>query len=270
MESIRIVHNNKGIETVRLVEKSLLSKGHKVLVSTNVDGSFKSTFKLFYGAGDNLELSKGQQVKLFEDIIPNTLMDDGDILSPTSLVVMKNPTRIMCYKDTRGIVGDKYLYISNKSEWRVNYSFGVVNNIFNKNLTPTDTFGKANLTQWTPEEDRKIRGTLIDITKKIAQRLKDKGYNTQHFGLDIIRDETDGTYYLLELNRAHSLSAESVELFVNSMLRSISNKGVVVEPISTVKPASARLEKLSKIKDKYLKMIETLSDDELEALENDD
>jgi len=175
-----------------------------------------------YGVDDGFNLSKSEQLVLVDDIIKNTIADINS-LEDTSTIMLKPPTMVTTFKEFKKLPdrGSKevYNYVSNKSEWRVNYSFGVVNSIYNKNLTRDTIFGKADVTQWTYEQDRKIRGTLIKYTKAIAQRLLDEGYDElKHFGLDIIRDNTTGEYYLLELNKAHALNEENCEFFLKGWI----------------------------------------------------
>lgn len=176
---------------------------------------------LSYGLSD-FNLPKDAQAVYFEDIVANTIItkENYDIIEDYRLVVMKNPTRIMLWKDAKNISGTKYLYVENKVEWRVNYSFGKVNAVINKNLKG-ELFGKADITKWTPEESSTAREVLINLTKEIANKLKEDGYNLESFGIDFIKNNMTDEYLFLELNQANSLNETGCELFLKGFIEKI-------------------------------------------------
>lgn len=219
--NVNLVYNKKAGDTInRMIDIARNSLGiifHKVLSD---DGRYTINNNypvLRYGVGDGFNLSKSEQCELFVDIIPNTITN-RDNLQPYDVVVVKNPTRIMLHKDVKSGLTE-YKYISNKSEWRVNYSYGVVNSVYNKNLESNTIFGKADITQWSYETDKTVRKYLIDTTKSIALLLSTNYPLLKHFGIDIIRDNDTGTYYFLELNKAHSLNDENIMFFLKGFCR---------------------------------------------------
>jgi hypothetical protein len=161
---------------------------------------------IYCGKFDKFYLDKPQTLEYLKDIIDNTLITDVTTLNKNDVVVLKEPLRIMLYKDTHDHI--LYKYINNKSEWRINVSYNKVNQILNKNLK-NEPFGKADLTQWTPEQDKKVRKILKDYAHKIYDKVHTDYPRIEHFGLDIIRDDITNKYYLLELNRANGLNEES-------------------------------------------------------------
>jgi hypothetical protein len=169
------------------------------------------------GKDDDFTMNKKQTLEYLKDIMYNTILtlDVTATLDKNTVVVVKNPTRIMLFRD---VIGNCYRYIVNKSEWRINISYGKVNQILNKNIR-NEPFGKADLTQWTPEEDKKVRKTLIDYAKNIYTKINKDYPRIEHFGLDIIRNNDDNKYYLLELNRANGLNEESCEYLLNGFVQ---------------------------------------------------
>ena len=56
---------------------------------------------------------------------------------------------------------------------------------------------------------------LIKYIEGIVQVLRDEEYTeVEHFGVDIIRDNTTGQFYFLELNLAHALNEENCFFFL--------------------------------------------------------
>jgi hypothetical protein len=169
---------------------------------------------IYFGKFDQFALDKADTLEYLSNIMPNTLVDVGVELDKNTIVVAKNPTRILLFKDCNEVC---YNYIINKSEWRINVSYGKINQILNKNIV-NEPFGKADLTQWTPETDKAVRKILIDYSKKIYDKIHGFYPRIEHFGLDIIRDNTNNQYYLLELNRANGLNEESCEYLLNGFI----------------------------------------------------
>ena len=125
----------------------------------------------------------------------------------------------MLYKDAKKLHTTLYKYIKNKKEWRINYSFGLINNILQKQLDG-NVFGKQHNCEWIRETNKQTRKFLIDKTREIANKLKENGYTKlKHFGLDIIKDLDTETYYFLELNKANGLNEESAYYLLKGFLR---------------------------------------------------
>lgn len=153
-------------------------------------------------------------------ILPNTLMSESEIEDLIESkwwtnVVLKNNTRITLIKNVKekDLQYGVYKYIPNKSEWRINYSFGKVNNIFKKKL---NNFPLGNAASLTPELDEELRRRLTEYTKQIASVA-----GVQNFGLDILRDDTTNTFYFLELNKANSLTPNTAPFFLKGYFRSL-------------------------------------------------
>ena len=217
---IQILYNTKASETVHRM-KELVKSQNINLILIKESSQIKSNIPIiYYGSGDGFNLSKEDQCVLFEDVIDNTLINSEEEVGDYDVVVVKNPTRIMLGKDYLNEDTDEsgYKYITNKSEWRVNYSFGKVNSVYNKNLLPNTIFGKADITHWSYETDESVRKLLIDTVKGIASIISEDYPKLQHFGIDIIRNNDDGTYYFLELNKAHSLNDENCQFFIKGFL----------------------------------------------------
>jgi hypothetical protein len=220
-----IKYNRKASETIdRLVGVARTKFGIE-LIKCNEEQSleeYKRTHNtdkvILFGSKDDFNLSKEEQCEYFEQFIDNTLiMGEPD---DYELVIVKNPTCLMLGKDWKRLDTDEpcYHYISNKIEWRINYSFGKVNSIYNKNLTPTTIFGKADITQWSYEQDKEIRKYLITTVKLMAEKLRIEYPKLEHFGIDIIQDKVTGEFYFLELNKAHSLNEENCEYFLKGWM----------------------------------------------------
>lgn len=222
----RLIYHPKATETVNLIKD--IGKAEFgidfILLPNGIVKNGNNTFlfgednyvdlpDLRYGCDGMSELSKVDQIELLSDIVPNVLLsfDDFQDLNQNEPVILKNPTRLVCKKDVDwyDAGGEVYRFIKEKEEWRVNYSFGKVNSILNKNIT-NQPFGKANLTDWSVERDSGIRMVLIFLTKRIAERISSLYPDVTHFGIDFIRDKTDNKIYFLELNRAHALNEEGV------------------------------------------------------------
>jgi hypothetical protein len=154
-------------------------------------------------------------------IMPNTLLNVEQIeqLMETKWwtnVVLKNNTRITLIKNVkaRDLDSGVYKYIPHKSEWRINYSFGRINNVFRKQLNGLPLGNAASL---TPETDGVIRETLIGFTRRIAELA-----SLQNFGLDILRDDDTGIYYFLELNKANALTVNTAPFFIRGFFDNVS------------------------------------------------
>jgi hypothetical protein len=216
---INIVYNNRAKETAQRILKA----GKELDISWNTKSQdFNDTSPtLYYGISD-FNLSKDEQARLFEEIIPNTILDveNYDIIKPYDLIIMKNPTRLLLWKDAKNLNGTKYLYVKNKDEWRINYSYGKVRGVFNKNIKD-NVFGKADITQWSSEQNPDIREFLTCLTKEIAGVVEK--YDLRSFGLDIIRDNTTGEFLFLELNQANSLGEEQCLYFLKGYLQFLSD-----------------------------------------------
>lgn len=217
---IKLIGNKKASETI----KRLKEVGTRDFGITWTEDNYENV--LNYGVSDFC-FSKSEQAELFEDIIENTIINEEEILENDNLsfpddytlVVMKNPTRVMLWKDAKSIEGTKYLYIKNKEEWRINYSFGKVRSVLNKNVAD-NFFGKASITQWTVENNPTVREVLIKLTKDIAKEVQEIS-NLKSFGLDIIKDKNSDTYYFLELNQANSLNESDCKFFLQGYMDSI-------------------------------------------------
>lgn len=165
-----------------------------------------------YGIDDGFDLGKKELLLFVENIIPNTMVSRSSLGDYETVVVKENGRTIVCLNKDAG-TAQRYRFILNKIEWRINYSYGVVNNVLNKNLLPGEVFGKVgDESRWTSEQSSSIRRTLIDYTKRIGEKVCSRYPLVTHFGLDIIQDTSDGRFYLLELNRAHSLNEEGCYL----------------------------------------------------------
>jgi len=232
-----IKYNKKASETVdRLVEVARTKFGIELIKCDEIRSledckrQHNTDKVILYGSKDDFNLSKEEQCEYFEEIIDNTLIQGEP--EDYELVIVKNPTCLMLGKDWKRLDTDEscYHYISNKNEWRINYSYGKVNSVYNKNLTPTTIFGKADITQWTYERDMEIRKYLITTVKLMAEKLRTEYPKLEHFGIDIIQDRVSGEFYFLELNKAHSLNEENCEFFLKGWIEK--NNLSVVQPIS--------------------------------------
>lgn len=280
MALVNIVYHPKGIETVKRLKT--IGEQRLGLTINLVNGEREENpiysmgqkmFLINYGSRDGFDLNKKETLLLLENVIPNTLLSAEDLaeikaVNPTLPLIVKNPTRLMIARDVP-IGTTAYLYVENKSEWRVNYSFGKVNNIFNKNITPTTIFGKADSTTWTVEEDKKIRGTLIRFTKAIAEIITRDYPSVTHFGLDIIMDNSNGEFYLLELNRAHSLNDESCYLFLKGYVEQYIPELLVKEQQTNNNSSKSKDSLINEIIGKYHRKISSLKEEDLEYLNDD-
>jgi len=237
MKQVKLFYSPRASKTVSLICKIGLDEyGIEFIPLKNgiVRAKLKKYYpninylpELRYGIDSMNGVFKVEQLKLFKEIIDNTLIkseDEWDTLSNNEPVILKNPTRLICKKDVNwfGENGEVYRFIKDKDEWRVNYSFGKVNSILNKNIT-NQPFGKVDLTEWTVERDAKIRSVLIYVAKRVAEVVGEQFPDVKHFGLDIIMDRADGKMYLLELNRAHALNEEGVRFLLNGFVRILQN-----------------------------------------------
>lgn len=219
MSEINLVYNPKATDTIQRM-KDIAYNEYNIRFNEIIDDT---KLTLYYGVSD-FNLSKLAQAQYFEDIIPNTLLslENYEVISDYDLVIMKNPTRLLLWKDAKHISGSKYLYIKDKEEWRINYSYGKVRGVMNKNVGD-NVFGKANISQWTPETREDIRNYLIVVTKQIAEKIENAGYNLKNFGLDIIRDKRTGEFLFLELNQANSLNDNQIRFFLQGYLAFTNN-----------------------------------------------
>lgn len=217
MITYNVKWNPKAKETIERMKKVANEVFNTDLRTKEED--WEEQFPTIHYGISGFDMTKSEQAQYFEDILPNTIVidDNYDVLQDHDYVIMKNPTRIMLWKDAKKEQGTKYLYIKNKVEWRINYAFGKVNSIFNKNIG-NEIFGKSNITQWTPETDETIRATLKDITLKIAKKVDayNNGIPLRSFGLDIIYDINNNEYLFLELNQANSLSEKGCEFYLQA------------------------------------------------------
>jgi hypothetical protein len=198
-----------GITARRLIEVAR-RRGILLLTENHED----NLPELKYGIS-NLSLSKSEQAKEFGKILPNTII----VMKDHDVVVMKNPTRVLLWQDAKRQNGTKYKYIKNKEEWRINYSFGRITAIQNKNIGD-NIFGKADITQWTGERDSLVISNLTKITNDIAKRVHEIS-DLKAFGLDIIRDKNTGQFYFLELNQANSLSERQLDCYLDGFLATL-------------------------------------------------
>lgn len=198
--------NRPTVDNLVLVGKNVFDIDFNIKKRTLVYIEEDTTPTIYCGKFDQFHLDKPETLEYLKDIIDNTLITDVTTLNKNDVVVVKEPLRIMLYKDTHDHI--LYKHINNKSEWRINVSYGKVNQILNKNIK-NEPFGKADLTQWTPETDKEVRKILKEYAHKIYDKVHADYPRIEHFGLDIIRDNTDNKYYLLELNRANGLNEES-------------------------------------------------------------
>jgi hypothetical protein len=142
-------------------------------------------------------------------ILPNTLYSKEEIkeLPFYKNIIQKNPTRIIIKRNMTPKTA-VYRYIPNKSEWRINCAFNKVNNVLRKDLMG---YPLGNAAPLHPETDPKTREELIKFAKDIMALVE-----LQNFGLDIIRDESDGKYYFLELNQANQLTESTAYYFLRT------------------------------------------------------
>lgn len=220
MKTIRVLFHPVAIDTARMLKKVSEEKfGIRCILSNRIKEFNPDTPILYYGIGDGWNYNKKEACELFNDIIPNTIVSDIETLEDFDTILLKEPLRIMLWKDARQINhSEVYRFIPNKDEWRVNYSFGKVNSVLRKVLG-NNIFGKHKNCEWVVETDKHVRKPLIQYTKQIAQKLQELGYEKiTHFGIDFIRDRDTGTFYFLELNRANGLGEKSCELLLNNFI----------------------------------------------------
>ena len=263
MEYAYIIENSKASKTIELLKKVSEDNGIKLLKMPQ-NNLIKDLPILRYGCGDGFDLTKLEQLKYFEEIISNTAIIgddiDNNIINDYDVVIVKNPTRVCLFKDVDEDINIDddgiYKYIPDKTEWRINYSFGKVNSVFNKNLTPSTIFGKADITEWSVETNPEIRRILIDFTKKIGEKVSKDYPLLEHFGLDIIKDNITGKYYLLELNKAHSLNAEGCQYLIQGFKQKYFDK-------------KDKELLINAIKNKYCNRLESLSSNDLRLILED-
>lgn len=219
--NICIVGNNKAKETIERLKNIGETK-----FNITWSGEEGSDAILNYGISD-FNIPKEEQALLFEEVLPNTILspENYNILKDTDLIIMKNPTRILLWKDAKHSRGTKYLYLQDRIEWRINYSYGQVHSILNKNIDKTTLFGKADVTQWTAEENLHLREKLRNFVLSIA-RIVEQGSNLKSFGVDIIFDRKSETFYFLELNQANSLGEKGCEWFLKGYLEYLENQNL--------------------------------------------
>jgi hypothetical protein len=208
--------NSKASDTIKLL-KEVGTREYRINL---VDNPTESDVTLNYGIS-NFLLSKSEQAVLFEDIISNTIIkqENYNIIDDYKIVVMKNPTRVLLWKDAKKEIGTKYLYVNNKMEWRINYAYGKIISILNKNIG-TNIFGKSSLSQWSIERSDIINNELSRITYAIAERVEGMS-NLKSFGLDIIYDRDCQEFLFLELNQANSMNENTCRLFLKAYLDTI-------------------------------------------------
>ena len=213
---LNLVYNIRSAETAKLINNFLRNTLHCSGVMARSDGQLvhRTTGRptLTYGF-NNTEfgrMGKKAQLKYLECVIDNTLITAQEC-TPYTTVVLKNPLRIMLFKDVESqYYNEMYRFIKNKTEWRINYSYGKVNTILFKDLCG-NVFGKQNNCDWFIEQRPKVRKMLIDFTKSIAER---SGIN--NFGLDVCYDKDNEMLYLLELNQANGLNELGVKRFLKA------------------------------------------------------
>jgi len=218
MKEINFVFSSKAIETAKLMKEiarnSFNLKLNMYKNTTDIDLRDDNNETIYYGFGDNFDLNKDETAELIDefDILPNTIIKDDDEIDDFDTILIKNPVRIMLYKDAKDLYETMYKFIKNKKEWRINYSWGKVNSILLKNLDG-NVFGKQKNCNWLREDNRNTRDFLREITKQIADVL-----DLEHFGLDIIYDIDENIYYFLEVNRANGLNEEGCYYFLRGFM----------------------------------------------------
>jgi hypothetical protein len=231
----RIVINRRCGPTITLMRQVALRDFDLNLTAVNHVSGIPT---IYCGENDGFTWTKPETLLRVEAAtgIHNTLVRNWGTIQPTDTVFVKDPNRVGLWRDLR--TGEHrsgvYKWIPQKDEWRINVSYGVVNQVLNKNII-NEVFGKADATQWSPEEDKEVRKTLIKMGKDIYTLIASEFPLVEHFGLDVIRDRTTGNYYLLEINRANGLNEEScgflLKGFVNKYfpVRTTTPSPVVVE-----------------------------------------
>lgn len=225
MKKANIFYVSKNKPTVDLMVK--VGKEKFDIEFSPVTNSFLSSYPAIYcGLNDNFDLSKDETLEFLEDVMENTMVIDGELGDYDLAIVKENgTTSLKLFKDIDMDNYDDisiYRYIKNKNEWRINVSYGVINQVLNKNIG-SEIFGKADITQWTAETDKEVRTELIDYAKDIWALINEAYPKIEHFGIDIIQDKDDGTYYLLEVNRANGLNEESVEYLLKGFVKKYFN-----------------------------------------------
>lgn len=211
---VEVVRNSFPQHTLRCINSGTAT------VPLNLDASNT----IFYGDKDDWDMTKPQFLEFVADLIPNTMVNREDLDDYDSVVTKRNSvTTISLNKDAGN--SQRYRFVHPKQEWRVNYSYGVVNQVLNKNLTNSQIFGKVgNNSHWSVEQDSETRGYLTRLTKQIGERVAQRFPKVRHFGLDIIKDTITNQFYMLELNRANSRNEENckwlIEHFLNHHERS--------------------------------------------------
>jgi len=221
MKEINFVFSSKAIETAKLM-KEIAQREFNISLNmyknnSELDLCDEDKPTIYYGFGDYFDLDKDETAEMVSefDILPNTILKDTDDIEDYDTILVKNPTRIMLYKDAKNLNETIYKYIKNKKEWRINYSWGRVNAILLKDLD-NNPFGKQRNCEWVRENSNNVRTFLREITKQIAELL-----DLEHFGLDIIYDIDNGIYYFLEVNRANGLNEEGCYYFLRGFLDKI-------------------------------------------------
>ncbi len=187
-------------------------------VNTDVPQNLDINTTIFYGAGDDYDLSKKSFLEFIADIIPNTLTTRDALGEFDSVVIKENNRTIICLNKDGGS-NQRYKFYPRKTEWRVNYSYGKVNNVLNKNLLVGELFGKVgDNSRWTKENNSLTRQYLTDITKQIGERVVQRYPKVKHFGIDFIRNNDDDKFYILELNRANSRNLENCQFLLENFL----------------------------------------------------
>lgn len=165
---------------------------------------------IFYGDLDDYDLTKPSFLQFVADIVPNTMVLRADLGDYDTVVVKESGGRTVVCLNKDGGTNQRYKFVMRKQEWRVNFSFGIVNQVLCKNLTSGEVFGKVgDDSRWSVEQDSGVRRHLTQLTKQIGQRIAERFPKVLHFGIDFIRDNDTNTFYILELNRANSRNEEN-------------------------------------------------------------
>ena len=178
--------------------------------TTEIPRNVNKDNTIFYGVGDDWDLTKKTFLQFVADIVPNTMVNQRDLGEYDPVVVKESDRRTIICLNKDGGTNQRYKFVERKSEFRVNFSYGIVNVCLNKNLANGQPFGKVgDNSHWSVEQDATVRQHLTRLTKQIGQRIAERFPKVLHFGIDFIRDEDTGTYYILELNRANSRNEEN-------------------------------------------------------------
>lgn len=215
---IKINKNSIAAETIkRLMEVG--SKEYDIQWVEEYSNENEILPVINYGISD-FSLSKKEQAELFEEVLPNTIIkeENYEVLNDYDVVVMKEPTRVLLWKDAKKERGTKYLYVKEKMEWRVNYAFGKIITILNKNIG-TEIFGKSHLSKWSIERDIAFVDCLTKFTNDIAKIVFNTSNDLKSFGLDIMYDLRNQEWYFLELNQANSMNEGTCRDFLDAFMK---------------------------------------------------